>query len=507
MLSTLTGWLSTWVTDSDPIVPPRSHLEPHLPNELWAHIFQEPLLQRKDLFAIFTSCRHFNNLVLPILLFTGGTKPSALAAGNVDIPSDMVSVLNLAIGLPPIGRLTCTFDISGDSRAPRDLAALKSFASRAPFLFDMRLNFFGDLLSAYKSDLVPLTPQRRITEPFCDLLSSISNDPVVFVGTEIFTCRAADIRSWQLDKYTFTDPGGGGLFSALAGFRAFSRPPAKHPLRTKTSITQHNGVNASVFPFISISSADVRHLSTPFSAGFPSWTLVTLNPGSAYWPNALNLSAALAAEEWAAILPLLSFPNLPRIRMERQSDVFGLPNVPAPVLDAFLSRHPTITRMYYYPDPCTIPDAPAFPFAALPRLRNISTTALGVRHLFHSPATAFPNMFAVCITGACTTGALHALARHAGTSKLILEVSTGAWMADADEGAATALHRVDTVILSGVVDFVDTSAILRWVCLFPALRRVVLQDCLHADVGQEERKNFSRCARDQLPPSVELMPV
>ncbi|KAJ7757053.1 hypothetical protein B0H16DRAFT_1537870 [Mycena metata] len=487
-----------------------------LPSEIWTLIFREASLRRRDLYAVLMSCRFFNQLVIPVLLYNfSGTSPSGLAAGEVDMTSDMVSMLNLATHLPFIGRLALTFDIHGDSKAPRELLALKTLISRASSLVDLRLNFLGDLLSAYKSDLTPLAPQRAMTESFCSLLSAIphnADDPVVFVSTEVFTSRASDIRGWQLDKYMFTDGRtGGGLFGLLSGMQAYIRPQPKNPLRNKTSVKQHNGLHAAAFPFISISSVHIQRLPGPFSAEHSSWTLVHLNAGSSHWPNALNLSAPLVGDEWAAILPLLAFPKLPLIRMDPPRGD-GIPNVPAPVLDAFLGRHPLISRMYYYPDPRTLHDAPPFPHNSLPRMRNITTTARGALHLFHSPEDAFPNLFIVCINGAndpgLITDALRLLARHGGSNKLILEVSSGSWMnkpSAAEAAVMSTLHHVDTVILSGFTDFVEGDAILAWIRLFPALRRVGLQSCLHTDLGLEGQKDFPRRAREVLPQSIELI--
>ncbi|KAJ7216577.1 hypothetical protein GGX14DRAFT_605317 [Mycena pura] len=484
-----------------------------IPNEIWTLILQEPSLQRRDLLPVFASCRHFNDLVLPILLFKSGTTPLDLAAGTVCISSDMVPVLNVAIRLPHITRLTCTFDVRGDSRAPRDLRALKSLL--VPSLTHLRLNFVGDLLSAYKSDLVPLTPQRTLTEPFCNLLSSFPRDPdspVVFVGIEVFTCRAADIKDWLLDKYTFTDPNTRGLFGFLTGIRA-----PRNPLRAKTLITHHNGITTAVFPLISISSAHIQRVQQPLSAKYSSWTLVVLNAGSFNWPNALRLSAPLASEEWAAILPFLTFANLPVVRMDPPDDLSAGSNIPAPVLDAFLARHSSITRIYYYPDPQTLLDAPPFPFHALPRLRGVTAAARGMHHLFYNPEASFPSLSIVRITATTVDArephlmldALRLLARHGGSKKLILEVSSGSWM-DLDLGlagaaVACALRRVETVILYGHTDFVGAEGILSWIRLIPALRRVGLQDCLHPDVGDDVKKHFASRAREVLGNGVELM--
>ncbi|KAJ7093982.1 hypothetical protein B0H15DRAFT_831478 [Mycena belliarum] len=495
-------WLSSW---ADPVPPTRVNCDSSLydlPNEIWTQIFQDPLFCKRDLVAVFTSCHHFNQLVLPIVLFNAGTTPSELAAGDVSIPSDIVPILNMAVRLPPLSRISCTFDIRGESRAPRDLKAFQSLAARTPSATNLRLNFLGDLLSAYKSDLVPLAPQRTITEPFCALLSSLPRDPdvpVVFVGTEIFTCRAADIRSWQLDKYIFHDTRPEGGLSGL--FRAFSRAPARNSLRTKTSIKQHNGLHTNVFPFISISSLDVKHLTSPFSNGHTAWTLITLNVGMSHWLNTLNLSAPLAATEWAVILPLLAFSKVSLLRMDPRLES----TIPTIVLDAFISRHPTLTRMCYYPDPLTLSSALDFPYAALSRVRNITVSAPGALHLFRAPG-AFPHLFAVRITGAVAPAALSLLAHHAGHHKLILEVSTGSWMATEDASAATVeLHRVDTVVLFGATDFVDADAVLRWVGLFPALRRVGLQGCLHRDVQDDAQRDFTSRARAVLPEHVELI--
>ncbi|KAJ7507304.1 hypothetical protein B0H11DRAFT_1971126 [Mycena galericulata] len=542
------GWLSTTTAGTKPSVVQSQSGSFVLPNEIWTQIFQEPSLQHRDLFAVFTCCHHFNELVLPLILCNAGTLRSDLTSGSVDIPSHVVTTLNLASCLPTIGRMTCTFDIRGDSRAPRDFVALKDLLCRVPSLTHLRLNFLGDLLSAYKSDLVPLTPQRMVTESFCDLLSSLPNDPdapVVFVGTEIFTSRAADIRSWQLDKYMFTNPSPSeGFLGRFAHFPQF-RKPQRNPLRNKTSVKLHNGLHASVFPFISISSVDVRHIQGPFSPDFASWTMVTLNGGSSHWPNALNLSAPLAAEEWAGILPLLSFPNLPLIRMDPTDDLHEAHNIPSDVLDAFLSRHPTITRMYYYPDPLTLPDSTpsptaflprmlnltatsralhlfrspesAFPnhytppHAFLPRMRNITTTARCALHLLRSPEDVFPNLSVLRITGTqdshVITDALRLLSRHRGNNKLILEISTGSWMVGgpADAAVVRRLHRVDTVILCRFTDLVDPETILLWLSLFPALRRVGLQGCLHDNFSQEEQREFLSRARLNLPNSIELL--
>jgi hypothetical protein len=75
----------------------------------------------------------------------------------------------------------------------------------------------------------------------------------------------------------------------------------------------------------------------------------------------------------------------------------------------------------------------------------------------------------------------------------------------ADTTVVSTLRRVDTVILAGFTDFVDPAVILRWVGLFPALRRVGLQGCIHDDAGPKEQKDFPRRAREVLPDSIELI--
>ncbi|KAJ7177964.1 hypothetical protein C8R46DRAFT_1075488, partial [Mycena filopes] len=264
-------WIQPQSTDPSFDPPAAAGHSFDLPDEIWALIFHEACLRERDLYSLSLSCRHFNTLALPVLLYDfTDTSPSSLAAGKITMNSNLVPALTMAIQLPFIQRLSLTFDIHGDSKAPGELLALRTLVGRLPSLVDLWLNFPRDLLSAYKSDLTPLTPQRAMTESFCDLLSAIPstpNDPVVFVGTEVFTSRAEDIRGWQLDKYMFTEPptgtGGGRLLSLLS----YIRPQAvKNPLRTKTSVKQHNGLYASAFPFISISSVHIQRLSGPFSA-------------------------------------------------------------------------------------------------------------------------------------------------------------------------------------------------------------------------------------------------
>lgn len=523
MFSILNSWLSPRTTDNVPLNP--SHFQLFaLPNEIWIHIFEEPSLSRRDLYLVFASCHHFNDLVLPIIVCNfSGTTPSALTLGNVDMPSDMLPLFNLAFRLPLIQRLTVTFDIRKNrAQAPRELQSLKTLVGRASSLVDLKLNFPGDLLSSAKSaDLVSLTPQRLITESFCDLLSSFPytpDDPVVVVDTEVFTSPAAQIRSWQLDKYKFTDADtAGGIYSLLSGIQSYISPPAKQPHRTKTSVKLHNGLHTTVFPFISITSAHMQRLQSPFSPGISSWSLVVLNSALWHWPNAVNISSPLAAHEWAAILPLVTFENLPRVRMDppegdsSRANISTVSNIPAHVLDAFLSRHPTITRMYYHPDPLTIPDAPPFPYASLLRMRNITTTARCVIHIFHNPEV-FPNLGVIRINAVddpqVMTDALRLLSRHRGSNKLILEVSSGSWMDGlADDAAAVvrSLHRVDTVLLSGATDFVEPSVILRWVGLFPALRRVGLQNCVHGDAGPQNQEDFPRLAREAFSKYLEVI--
>ncbi|KAJ6481733.1 hypothetical protein C8R45DRAFT_1002868 [Mycena sanguinolenta] len=511
MFSILNSWFSPQIADA------ALHHKPlELPNEIWTHIFEEPSLLRRDLYSVFTSCHHFNDLVLPIFLWSfSATSVSALAVGDVDMPSDMLPLFNLAFRLPFIRRLTLNFDVTKRSQAPREFQALKTLVGRASSLVELKLNFPGDLLSSAKSaDLVSLTPQRLITESFCDLLASFPynpDDPVVLVDTDVFSCLTSSIRSWQLDKYRFTDADtAGGLYGFL---QAFVRPQAKQPHRTKTTVRLHNGLDTTVFPFISIMSAHIRRVQEPFSTEFPSWTLVVLNAELWNWPNAVNLSSPLAAEEWAAILPLLNFRNLPRVRMDPpEGDLFRMnsatSSIPAHVLDAFLDRHPTITRMYYHPDPLTLPDAPLFPYASLPRMRNITTAVRCVPHLFHHPG-AFPNLGVIRINAVHDPQVMHDafsfLARHNGLNKLILELSSGSWMQDAAATVVCSLHRVDTVLLSGFTDFVEPTVILQWLSLFPALRRVGLQGCVHDDAGQTEQRDFPRLAREALPNSLEVI--
>ncbi|KAJ7628619.1 hypothetical protein FB45DRAFT_918771 [Roridomyces roridus] len=516
-----------------------------LPNEIWEYIFALVPSQsgdvRKELLPLFSSCRHFSQLVLPIVLLKTGTTRAGLASGVLNIPSNVIPLFS--VESPPVTRMTCTFNIDGDAgRVPQDLAALKLFLSRIPYLVDLRLNFLGDLLSSPEGNLVDLSPRKRLLDPFCDLLSSLPDPdaPVVFVGTEIFTCRAADIRSWRLDRYEFT-----ALAQEIPERRAWFRKPKPHPLRNKVGIRLHNGRETLVFPFISISSMDIQHFQGPFGSEFAPWTLVVINPGMSHWPNVLKLSAPLSAEEWAAILQVVNFPKLPFVRMD------GGSGIPAPVLDAFLRRHPTIARMDYFPDPNTLPiqtysdvDAPfltrllnlngtsralrLFPSPAesywhqddgsfLPRMRNITTTARGVLHLFRRPGRAFRNLYALRITGEpdspeVISRALSLLARHhdADTglgNPLLLELSTGSWMASPSALASAALLRcVNTVMLCRCTDFVGCRAIVEWLGRFPGLRRVGLQDCLHEHVGEWERREFVGMVKERLPKSVDVVP-
>ncbi|KAF7366521.1 hypothetical protein MSAN_00909400 [Mycena sanguinolenta] len=515
MFSILNSWLFPQIADATLL---HHHKSLELPNEIWTHIFEEPSLLRRDLYSVFISCHHFNDLVLPILLCAfSETNASRLAAGEVTMPSDMLPLFNLAFRLPVIRRLTLHFDAAKRSQAPREFQALRTLVGRASSLVELKLNFPGDLLSSAKSaDLVSLTPQRLITESFCDFLSSFSyspDDPVVLVDTDVFSCLSSSIRSWQLDKYRFTDVDtAGGIYGFL---QAFVRPQSKEPHRNKTMVKLHNGLDKAVFPFISIMSAHIQRIQKPFSTGFPSWTLAVLNAELWNWPNAVNLSSPLAAEEWAAILPLLNFRNLPRVRMDPpEGDLFRMnsatitSNIPVAVLDAFLDRHHTITRMYYHPDPLTLLDAPPFPYASLPRMRNITTTARCVSHLFHHPH-AFPYLGVIRINAVHDPQVMHdafsSLARHDGSNKLILELSSGSWMEDGAATVVCTLDRVDTVLLSGFTDFVQPTVILQWLGLFPALRRVGLQGCVHNDAGQKEQRDFPRLAREALPDSLEVI--
>jgi hypothetical protein len=231
-----------------------------------------------------------------------------------------------------------------------------------------------------------------------------------------------------------------------------------------------------------------------------------LNKDSPHWPNLLSLSAPLSAEEWAAILPLLNFPNLPSIRMDPFQE---FPSIPVSVLDAFLCRHAKIARLYYYPDPLTIPEAGPLPRTALPLLRNLTTTARCIPHLLIS-AEVFPKLHTVRITGpdyTQITEALRLLSLHAGSNRLILEVSTGSWMfmTPADADIVRQLDHVETVVLFGFTDFVEPTAIVEWIKLFPALRRVGLRGCLHDDIEEERQSSFLLWAREELSRSVELI--
>ncbi|KAK7042348.1 hypothetical protein R3P38DRAFT_2611488 [Favolaschia claudopus] len=521
MLSYLNSWLAPPSSENTLPSSSRFHIL-DIPNEIWTYIFEDPSLGTEDLFHVFTACHHFNDLVLPVLVcgFTM-TDPPALVAGHLEIPSTMVSVLELAFHSRfPVRELTITFDIrNGRGGTQRELSSLTTLVNRYPSLVDLNLRFLGDLM-APSNKSADLAPQRPVTEAFCGLLSSFSydpHDPMVLVDTEIFTCRAADVQKWQLDKYRFAEPdAGGGLYNLLsAGMQTLVmvKQPNKYPHRTKTPVRLHNDLQTSVFPFISISSVHMQRMQTPssFTDEYPSWTLAVFNQALWHWPNSVNMSCPLAAEEWSAILPLVNFENLPQVRMDPPSRPDMTSKIPAPVLDAFLHRHPTITRMYYYPDPLTVPSGPPFPFASLPRIRNISTTSRNVVHLFQNPA-AFPNLGVLTITGTTDAGvmtdALRLLARHAGKNKLIMEIHSGSWMdclTEDMEAVVRSVYRVDTVLLSAYTDWVEPLAILRWLSLFPALRRIGLQNCIHSDAGQKEQEDFPRRAREVLPESVEVI--
>nr|GAT44755.1 predicted protein [Mycena chlorophos] len=449
-----------------------------LPNELWVLVFDQ--LQRRDLLALFATSKQLNQLVLPSILACSRTSLQDYFAGIWTVDADIVPLLSHALQLPEIYEITCVYDVHKPA-TPYLLQSLKQFVFFRP-VRKLRLSFSGDLLSAYKSDLVPLTPQRSLTEPFCELLSSFagggSEDPVVLVGSEVVSSSAKDIRNWQLDKYSFgaSEPlPARGLLSRLR-FLA----PATNPLRNKVPLRHHNGIITSVSPFISISSVHILRIEEPFS-GRP-WTLVLLNAESVHWPNTLRLVAApLAAEEWDVVLPRLQFAMLPVLRMDSDKTT-----IRARALDAFLARHPTLTRINYKPDTRTLDDV-LVPMS-LPRLRGIAATALGARRLLRQP-DALPNLSGVHIVHVSSASEMHDLlalfAQLRGTHKLILEAPAGSWL-DAPqsfEHVIRPLSRVDMIVLSGARSPVDPEAIIRWVRYFPALRRVGLQDCLFRENG------------------------
>ncbi|KAJ7057126.1 hypothetical protein C8F01DRAFT_1153491 [Mycena amicta] len=472
---------------------------PALPSELWALVFNQTVLRRRDWLALFATCRRFNVLVLPLVDYFAGT-------WTVD--AELVGLLNHAVHLPNIQEITCTYDVHSTS-TPYLLRALERLLNRrATSVRQLKLNFRGDLLSAYKSDLVPLTPQRALTAPFCALLSSFAgsgSDPVVLVGTEVFSSSAAGIRTWQLDKYAFNASPTRGLLAGLQELILNPSPPVKGPLRTKVPLKHHNGLITLVSPLISISSVHIRRITQPFSTNSPQpWTLVVFNAGSVHWPSSLRLGAPLASDEWGAVLPMLQFANLPVVRMDPC-------DIPARTLDAFLARHPTLTRMYYYPAEGSLDASPA-PLT-LPRLRQLTTTARGACRFLREAGVAFPHLSALRVRDVTQFTEmfelLGLLKNHQGTEALILEAPAGAWM----EGFFTStpavdlvrsLHRVNLVVLSGATSRVDPEVIIRWLRLFPSLRGVGLQDCLHRDgvaednAWEEMRRGFAQRAREVL---------
>ncbi|KAJ7496458.1 hypothetical protein FB451DRAFT_1359110, partial [Mycena latifolia] len=471
-----------------------------LPIEIWDCIFHE--LPDDPLLRISMTCRTFNALCMPIYLVRKGIPSESLGAGDLAISSGLVKAVQLSFYTPPIECLSCHLIFW--SRFHEHLTSLRNLIRRSKSIRRLELIFNGDLaISHGHGSLKPVSP-KILLNLFRDIVYSMSqrfNGPVVVVGLQdIFSCRARDIRSWNLHQFHFY----GGLGNY---FRHLFR--ARHSNRT--TIRLHNGTSAYVSPIHSIISAHIYEIPPITRRPSASSTLIVLNheyiTSLVLGYTESSIRHSIVGDELTVVLPCLILPALRTITLNTDS-------IDPTVLSQFLSRHKSLQSLEYDAKRSSADAAPLItPALALPELTRINAKAPANLIRLLDALDASPRLanfsFSFDRSSPTTPTALNTLLRRLAQRttdtqlQLILPVRIAAPL-DADERAlAASLACVRAVHLQCLQRDAARDMLL-WLALLPRLQQVDFA-FLKADAGAgEDNASLVREIHAALAPSVEV---
>ncbi|KAJ7448901.1 hypothetical protein FB451DRAFT_1288114 [Mycena latifolia] len=460
-----------------------------LPNELWAEIFR--MLENPGLLAVSRVNRAFNALAIPLYLARNTISQADLHAGMLQVPAylDILPVLRTAFSLPPIRNLTC--NVYGSHRTQL-IGFLRRFVAQHPSLQEIHLTFYASLFQS-RGRFKAHTPKK-----ICRLLNDMTRNTgraLIIAGNRGLVSGAERGELWRVVRRVGGPP---------RGIRARIRTVTKRTSRAKDVVLKTAGeiqglMRRDSYILDVLLSIDITYSSSP-----DDWTVIALNAGVV---DHFSLTPGLSAVDWARVLPSLNFRLLQGFSMGRPTG-FGNPelrDVSAADLDAFLARHPRISRLEYVPQ---LPSAstlgpPTLSLVSLPYLTSLTTTPAHFIHL-HSAPNTFPELIELVLFAPPSMPAefaqrdfaevLHLLAgSDSGVHSLRMRFP-GAWLAP---------HPTDLRIecLAGILIFgefaLDAPALAEFLAPFePGLKRIELHP---TDGTMFERKRCVEQLQLQLP--------
>ncbi|KIM78652.1 hypothetical protein PILCRDRAFT_824279 [Piloderma croceum F 1598] len=370
--------------------------------ELVLHLCQ--VLADDDLLVLSQVSRHLNTLALQSFFIFHGMALSQISSEIFSISSLSLPAFGLALFVPPLTKLSCTFDAN---TVHADISALLRVLSRHTPIPELNLSIdmhttnqefltrsdYKIVHGAVSQLLFGLGPHKKIffLSPhgrFCvskprRMVHTIKYPefPIDIDGIWQFTAMTPLICLYLL---------GYGFTNAAASVATVLYDPC---IRSRQDERILEDIYASTNEFHNSNPGSVR-ITTPMlsSPSFTKWTMVTFAESSL---KSLQIGHIpfLDDEKWHSILSSLYLPHLQLLNIKHNA------RISLTTLTAFINRHPTIQYLELGHYSISYSSSPQVALTLSPhcldQLELVCASSHFIRHLLES--TKFPKLRYICI--------------------------------------------------------------------------------------------------------------
>ena len=362
------------------------------------------VLADDDLLVLSQVSRLFNRLALQSFFVFHGMALSQISSGIFSISSLSLPAFRLALFIPPLTKLSCTFDAE---TVHADISALHRVLSRHPPIPE--LNFSVDMHTT-NEEFLPSREYEIVRVAISQLLFGLGPHKNFFfiLPPSGRCCVSKPRRIVRTIKYPEFPIDIGSIWHFMASTpliclyllglvlteASASVATVLHDPRIRTRqderIHEDIYVSTNVFPNSSVVRITTPMLSSP---SFTKWSMVTFAESSLKSLQIKHI-AFLDDEKWHSILSSLYLPHLECLNIEPNS------HISLTTLSAFINRHPTIRYLqlgHYsilyssYPSSSQATLSPH----CLDQLEFVCASSRLIHHLLQS--TKFPKLRYICI--------------------------------------------------------------------------------------------------------------
>ena len=369
--------------------------------ELVLHLCQ--VLADDDLLVLSQVSRQSNRLALQSFFVFHGMALSQISTGIFSISSLSLPAFRLALFIPPLIKLSCTFDAE---TVHADISALLRVLSRHPPI--QELNFSVDMHTT-NQEFLPNRPFEIVRGAISQLLFGLGAHKNFFFilppyGRCYMSKRRRMERTIEYPEFPIATRSiwlfmastpliclywlGYVLTEASARVATVLYDPR---IRTRQDERIHRDIYVSTDEF---PNSGIVRITTPMlsSPSFTKWSMVTFAESSLKSLQIEHISF-LDDEKWHSILSSLYLPHLEFLNIEPNS------HISLTTLSAFINRHPTIQYLqlgHYSILYSSYPSSQAtLSPHCLDQLEFVCASSRLIHHLLQS--TKFPKLRYICI--------------------------------------------------------------------------------------------------------------